>query len=262
LRRAVGVVSRAAVVGVCLTLLLQPTARSFISSSGPLSRKSVPAADREGRPHHATVGLRQAPSDTKTSTADADEVAVAAVPERSGLVQAWGVLGVIAYLSFGVFKVVPIVFDGLSTIQEPWQWALLAVVLTFFAYVEGYKGFQLGFSPRVVSRSWCVSQEAEDAPSWHKILAPAFCIGYFHGTNKRVIASWAITTVIFAVVIGVKQLDNPYRAIIDAGVIVGLVWGIISILVIYAQSVLSEEAPDYDPSLPEETPYTPPPFSA
>ena len=51
---------------------------------------------------------------------------------------------------------------------------------------------------------------------------PAFCIGYFHGTTKRVITSWAVTSVIFAVVVGVKQLENPYRAIIDAGVIVGL----------------------------------------
>mmetsp|Transcript_52141 Transcript_52141/g.106078 ORF Transcript_52141/g.106078 Transcript_52141/m.106078 type:complete len:264 (-) Transcript_52141:86-877(-) len=186
-----------------------------------------------------------------------DGVAQAAASERSQLVQAWGVAGVVLYLSYGVFKVVPIVLDGLGALSEPWQWGLLVVTLLFFAYVEGYRGFQLGFSPRVVSRAWVVSEEIEEAPVWHKVLAPAFCIGYFHGTDKRVITSWAVTTVIFAVVIGVKQLDNPYRAIIDAGVIVGLMWGILSIIVLYLASLQSQKPPEFDPALPEDTPYTP-----
>lgn len=178
--------------------------------------------------------------------------------ERSVAVQAWGCLGVCGYLGYGVAKVVPIVLDGLTAIEEWWQWGLLAACLLFFAYVEGYRGFQLGFSPRVVSRAYVVAEDAPDAPFWHKILAPAFCIGYFHGTTKRVVTSWAVTCVIFAVVIGVKQLANPYRAIIDAGVIVGLFWGIISILVFFAQTVVSKKPIDFDPALPEDTPYTEP----
>lgn len=173
--------------------------------------------------------------------------------------QAYGVFGVVAYLSYGVVKVVPIVLEGLASIEEPWQWGLLAATLLFFAYVEGYKGFQKGFSPRVVSRSWVVAEESAGAPIWHKILAPFFAIGYFHGTKKRVITSWAVTSVVFAVVVGVKQLANPYRAIIDAGVIVGLMWGVISIIVLFAISVSSGKPPEFDPALPEDTPYTPPP---
>mmetsp|Transcript_51816 Transcript_51816/g.160719 ORF Transcript_51816/g.160719 Transcript_51816/m.160719 type:complete len:268 (-) Transcript_51816:58-861(-) len=189
-----------------------------------------------------------------------DDVAAADedAPGRSRLVQAWGTLGVCSYLGYGVAKVVPIVLDGLGAIEAGWQWALLAVTLLFFAYVEGYRGFQKGFSPRVVSRAWVVSEETASAPFWHKILAPAFCIGYFHGTTKRVATSWGVTSVIFAVVIGVKQLANPYRAIIDAGVIVGLVWGIVSILLLFAASLRDDEPPDFDPALPEETPYTAP----
>lgn len=188
--------------------------------------------------------------------------AAVADPPRSRAVQAWGTLGVIAYLSYGVAKVVPIVMEGIGSIEEPWQWGLLAVTLLFFAYVEGYKGFQNGFSPRVVSRAWAVSEEGEAMPLWHKILAPAFCIGYFHGTFRRVAASWGVTTIIFAVVIGVKQLENPYRAIVDAGVIVGLIWGIVSIIVIFLQSLADEKPPEFDPALPEDTPYTPPQQSA
>lgn len=173
--------------------------------------------------------------------------------------RAWGAFGVCAYLGYGVAKVVPIVVEGLGSVTELWQWGLLAVTLLFFAYVEGYKGFQLGFSPRVVSRAWVVSEENDELPLWHKALAPAFCIGYFHGTTKRVITSWAVTTGIFLVVVGVRQLENPYRAIIDAGVIVGLVWGIVSIIVLFFQSLQTDSPPEYDPSLPEDTCYTVPP---
>lgn len=193
----------------------------------------------------------------ESSVAPADTEGAAA-PGRSRLVQAWGAIGVVGYLSYGVAKVVPIVLDGLGAIESVWQWVLLAATLLFFAYVEGYKGFQKGFSPRVVSRAWVVAEESPAAPLWHKILAPAFCIGYFHGTFKRVATSWGVTSVIFAVVVGVKQLPNPYRAIIDAGVIVGLVWGITSILVLFVLSLQSEKPPEFDPALPEDTPYTPP----
>lgn len=181
--------------------------------------------------------------------------------KRSRLVQAWGAVGVAAYLSYGVKKVVPIVREGIAAITSPLQWCFLVATLAFFAYYEGYKGFQLGFSPRVVSRAWVVSEQfgAEDAaaPSWHKILAPAFCIGYFHGTRKRVIASWSVTATIFCVVVGVRRLSNPYRAIIDAGVIVGLLWGTSSVLAIFVRSLLDGKPPDYDPCLPDKTPYHP-----
>ena len=213
--------------------------------------------DRHGQQDLLRLGA-SGPSSPLPRRAGADSGSEAS-EDRSQLVQAWGVFGVVAYLSYGVAKVVPIVLDGLGAIEEVWQWGLLAVTLLFFAYVEGYRGFQLGFSPRVVSRAWVVSEETSEAPLWHKVLAPAFCIGYFHGTTRRVITSWAVTTVIFAVVIGVKQLDNPYRAIIDAGVIVGLMWGILSIIVLYVASLQSQKPPEYDPALPEDTPYTPPP---
>lgn len=197
--------------------------------------------------------------------AGADEAAAAATeegeseePGRSKLVQAWGAFGVCGYLGYGVVKVVPIVLEGIGSIEAPWQWALLAFTLLFFAYVEGYRGFQKGFSPRVVSRAWVVSEESPNAPFWHKILAPAFCIGYFHGTLKRVLTSWGVTSVIFAVVVGVKQLGNPYRAIIDAGVIVGLVWGIVSIIALFVLSLKDNKPPEFDPSLPEDTPYSAP----
>lgn len=195
-----------------------------------------------------------------------DAAAVVATPaavRRSGLVQMWGVLGVAAYLAYGVKKVVPIVREGLHAMTSSGQWLFLAATLGFFAYVEGYKGFQKGFSPRVVSRAWVVSTQREAGaasgdvgpPLWHKVLAPAFCIGYFHGTRKRVVSSWAVTAIIFLVVVAVKRLANPYRGIVDAGVIVGLLWGSTSVILLYARSLMVGHPPEYDPCLPEGSPY-------
>lgn len=233
---------------------------------GPESRPASfvvpsPRTLRQGRigfaRRHAAAGEDEDASATNT--------AAPGPVKRSRLVQAWGVLGVACYLSYGVKKVVPIVRQGIGAITTPWQWGLFAATLGFFGYVEGYKGFQLGFCPRVVSRAWAVSEDfgggggsrsaKESAPMWHKALAPAFCIGYFHGTKARVISSWVVTSVIFLVVIGVRRLPNPYRAILDAGVIVGLMWGTISVLVLFAASLRSGKPPEYDPSLPKDTPY-------
>eukprot|EP00929_Paragymnodinium_shiwhaense_P040476 TRINITY_DN21130_c0_g1_i1.p1 TRINITY_DN21130_c0_g1~~TRINITY_DN21130_c0_g1_i1.p1 ORF type:complete len:410 (-),score=54.10 TRINITY_DN21130_c0_g1_i1:170-1333(-) len=305
-----------------------------------------------------------------SEVADTPVAAVPAAPQRSLAVQLWAVLGVFCYLTYGVKKVIPIVQNGFRDIHTPFQWALLVATLSFFGYAEGYKGFQKGFSPRVVSRAWAVSEMNGDTlqfydfkssaklaktllkqygvaylltsvslslcsfyffyslvgaridvdgllsfigvnpskvggrlgrvaiayalhkaasfirfpptvaltpvvarcigtapkdsaaegqkllPFWHKALAPMFCIGYFHGTKKRVISSWAVTTTIFLVVIGVRKLANPYRAIIDAGVVVGLSWGAIAVLAIFIKSRLDGKPPAFDPSLPEDTPYT------
>jgi len=297
--------------------------------------------------------LKAETADTKSGDSNAAPAVVVEV-ERSRPIQLWAVLGVAAYLSYGLKKVVPIVSAGLSAITSPFQWILLAGTLGFFAYVEGYKGFQLSFCPRVVSRAWVVSEKFEISPKnllkrygvaylassitlslcsytlfyellkrgldvegclsaigisvpqskyygaaalayalhkaaspirfpptlfltqvlgrligkkvsaedeaatralWHKLFAPAFCIGYFHGTRARVITSWSVTTIIFFVVIAVRKLANPYRAIIDAGVIVGLLWGTVSVLLLYIRSLREGKPPDFDPCLPEDTPY-------
>ena len=340
--------------------------------------------------------LKAETADTKSGDSNAAPAVVVEV-ERTRPIQLWAVLGVAAYLSYGLKKVVPIVSAGLSAINitfsmdsscrneacqstlfrvqrkaffshlniegmiqsvpqyneiqyinnivtypkldilskgpmQHWDndsrpirlmkmllgrniWRLCPKLrLGFFAYVEGYKGFQLSFCPRVVSRAWVVSEKFEISPKnllkrygvaylassitlslcsytlfyellkrgldvegclsaigisvpqskyygaaalayalhkaaspirfpptlfltqvlgrligkkvsaedeaatralWHKLFAPAFCIGYFHGTRARVITSWSVTTIIFFVVIAVRKLANPYRAIID-----------------------------------------------
>ncbi len=66
------------------------------------------------------------------------------------------------------------------------------------------------------------------------------------------IVSWSVSIGVAVVVAAVKRLPYPWRNIVDAGVVIGLTWGSISILGGYIISLVTGIAPiDVDPSLPE-----------
>ena len=121
------------------------------------------------------------------------------------------------------------------------------ITCLWFAYVEGYKGFQLKFSPLVVSRSLTLHPRS---PPHHLLLAPLYSMGMFHATKKRMIVSWSVTLGVAALVAGVKRMPYPWRNIVDAGVVVGLSWGMLSILIGYIMACIKGESPA-DPSLPD-----------
>jgi hypothetical protein len=81
-------------------------------------------------------------------------------------------------------------------------WVLVSVqhlASLWFAYVEGYKGFQLKFAPLVVSRSFTIKKVH------HFILAPFYSMGLFHATPKRMKVSWGVTLGVAAIVAAVKR---------------------------------------------------------
>ena len=122
------------------------------------------------------------------------------------------------------------------------------VTCLWFAYVEGYKGFQLKFSPLVVARSFTLSPSS---PIHHILFAPLYSMGLFHATKKRMIVSWSVSIGVAAIVAAVKRLPYPWRNIVDAGVVVGLSWGSISMFGGYIISLVTGIAPiDVDPALP------------
>lgn len=103
---------------------------------------------------------------------------------------------------------------------------LLASIWTIFmAYSEGYKGFQKGFSPRVAART----KYLFDQPSIiNSVFAPFFVMGFFNSVKKRLITVWLLTSLIFILVMVVKYIPQPWRGIIDMGVLIGLAWGLLS----------------------------------
>ena len=78
-------------------------------------------------------------------------------------------------------------------------------------------------------------------------------MGLFHATKKRMIISWSVSIGVAVIVAAVKRLSYPWRNIVDAGVVVGLTWGMVSMLGGYAISLVTGIAPiDVDPALPKE----------
>jgi hypothetical protein len=76
-------------------------------------------------------------------------------------------------------------------------------------------------------------------------------MGYFHAPKRRRITSISVTAGIIVLIILVRLLPQPWRGIVDAGVVVGLAWGLIS-LIIFSFQALSREQFKYSPDVPEE----------
>ncbi|WP_437669780.1 hypothetical protein [Sorangium sp. So ce131] len=161
----------------------------------------------------------------------------------------WGVLGVVFVLVEAIYRLGATAAGILSS--QPLttgQLVLLAVWTVAIAYFEGYRGFQQHFSPRVVARALHL---AEHRRPLHVALAPLYCMALFHTTRRRLIATWALIAGIVALIVLVRQMSPPYRAIVDAGVAFALAWGTTSILVFLARG-LANRPPGVSPEVPEE----------
>ncbi len=159
----------------------------------------------------------------------------------------WGVLGVSILLGSAIYRLSLIAIESFNQALEWQHWLLTICCVVFMAYAEGYKGFQLKFSPRVAARSLHLR---DNAILMHVLLAPLFCMGYFHTTKKRQIISIIITLLIICIVQLAHMLVQPWRGIIDLGVVVGLTWGLASLLA-FSISALTKPGFSYSPELPE-----------
>ncbi|MFT6917092.1 MAG: hypothetical protein ACJAWL_003449 [Motiliproteus sp.] len=158
----------------------------------------------------------------------------------------WGFLGIFTLFSFAIVR---LSYLGIEAWSMPfsWQhWLALVVWVVFMAYNEGYKGFQKGFSPRVAARTAYLYKH----PSLLRlILAPLFCMGYFHATRKRQLITFAITLMVIGLVQVVALLEQPWRGIVDLGVVIGLAWGLISLSLFTFQALTQANYP-HSPEVP------------
>lgn len=139
----------------------------------------------------------------------------------------WGVGGVILLLTSAIVRLTPIGLQAFTLKLTWYHYMSLALILVAMAYYEGYRSFQCGFAPRVAARARYLAQH----PTWGKVLAaPLFCMGYFYATRKRRIVSFSVTGGIIVLIVLVRLLVQPWRGLIDLGVVLGLGWGIIALL--------------------------------
>jgi len=170
------------------------------------------------------------------------------------LIAAWGVLGVVALLSQAIARLTPLAIEAMRSGLSVGQWIGLAVWVAFMAHSEGYRGFHTKLSPRVVSRA---AYLLEGRLTWARVVfAPFFCTRLFGASAKGMWTSRILLAGIFCLIVIVRNLSQPWRGIIDAGVVVGLGIGVASILYYAARAVGGRPSPA-DPDLPPEE--APPP---
>jgi len=142
---------------------------------------------------------------------------------------AWGVIGCVLVLLYAIVRLASFTIEAVLAGMNLLQWIILIVNVLFMAWSEGYKGFQLGFSPRVAARTLYLYRKSTSLRT--RLLAPFFCVGYFKATRRALIFAWVGTLAIIILVLLVQRLSQPWRGIIDAGVVVGLTWGLVSLIV-------------------------------
>lgn len=163
----------------------------------------------------------------------------------------WGLGGVIAMLSYAVFRLTPYMLEVVHLPLEWYHWLALAVNVLFMAHSEGYKGFQKSFAPRVAARARHLKRHPK---LLHVFFSPFFCVGYFYTPVRRRLTIIGVTLGVLCLVFLVRHLDQPWRGIVDTGVVVGLIWGIVSVLMFSLQALTQEEfnhsaeLPSADPS--------------
>jgi len=146
------------------------------------------------------------------------------------LIALWAVAGAIAPLASAVIKLTPRTVEAL-------QWPELGVVHIAFAviwtgwmvYAEGYRGFQGGFAPRVAARAMHLGRDPNRSLV-SVILAPAYAIGLFGARKRTMIVAWTVIVLVVIAVLIVQQMTQPWRGLVDLGVVAGLAYGALSVL--------------------------------
>lgn len=137
----------------------------------------------------------------------------------------WGIAGFSLILLDAINRLARIALHALDGKLTVLQWLCLVLVVLALAYAEGYRGFQKKFSPRCAARLYYLYKHPEPLAV---IFAPLFCMGFFRATRGPLRFAWVGTTLIVLLVLLLHWAPQPWRGIVDAGVVVGLSWGLAS----------------------------------
>lgn len=137
----------------------------------------------------------------------------------------WAVAGFSLLLLLAVSRLLPHAIEGLRMPLELPHLLVLVINVVFMAYSEGYRGFQRSFSPRFAGR---VAALRDQGNLLQGLLAPLYCMGYFGAGRRQMVSAWALTAAIVALVIVFRYIPQPWRGVLDLGVVIGLIYGLIA----------------------------------
>lgn len=138
---------------------------------------------------------------------------------------AWGAIGFSWMLIDAIVRLAALAATALAGGISALQWLVLVLIVGFMGYVEGYRGFQRSFSPRTAARVYYLLKHPGVLRT---VLAPLFCMGFFEANRRPLLVAWVGTAMIIGLVVGLRFVPQPWRAMIDVGVVVGLSWGLLS----------------------------------
>jgi hypothetical protein len=159
----------------------------------------------------------------------------------------WGILGITYSLGKAIHGMRTHVEKAFSEPFTLLHWAALIGFCFFMLYFEGYKGFQKKYSPRTAARA----RYLRDNPNiLHSLLAPLFCMGYFFANRKTKLKAYILTIGIALLVMSMNKCPQPWRGIIDLGVMLGLSWGLVAFWIFSYQALTQKDYP-HSPETPD-----------
>jgi hypothetical protein len=160
----------------------------------------------------------------------------------------WAWIGFSILILSAISRLTPKVLEVDWATLSWYSWTFAGLFLVMMLHSEGYRGFHCQLNPRFIARSAVLWRQ----PSFLRVVfAPLFCIGYFGATRKRQITSFAVTTAIVLLIVSVSFCPQPWRGLIDLGVVAGLSLGLLS-LYLRLLSTLSGKTAFADPEMPLE----------
>jgi hypothetical protein len=141
---------------------------------------------------------------------------------------AWGIAGFLMLLGFVIFQLTTPAMEAFSHPLVWYHWPALAGVISFFLYIKGYRAFQRELSRRVVARALILRAK----PDILKVLlAPLYCMGFFGAGLRRQLTMICLTLVMVGFILVFNRIDQPWRGIVDFGLVVSFAWGFIATVI-------------------------------
>jgi len=123
---------------------------------------------------------------------------------------------------------------ALEALRHPLTWGqkcAYAASVLLIGVIEGYFAFHRSFAPMLAARVYHLMRYPHPSALTNAALCavlPAYSFALFYAPLRRVIISWAVVVSVTAIVIIVHHLPQPWRGIIDGGVVAGLGFGTFS----------------------------------